>query len=281
MENKQISLFSGISNPIEACSQLGEAFASSGLFGCSKPQQGTVLAMQCLATGMSPFELTQTYHIIDGKLSMKSDAMLGRFLAAGGKVVWLHRTSEKVTASWAYRDNDLEMSITLQELIANGVALAKGDTLKDNYRKFPRQMLTARLISEAVRLLAPEIVSGVYTPEEISDFGAPGADLPEPKKPAPPAESDAPKKPRKSATIEVAADVVAAAPAAAEPPVSPDPDPESEWKELLGEHYGAALNFFHATSVITGAQTLQHLPDGIKNATRSRTADLINKLTRK
>jgi hypothetical protein len=255
MENQKLALFAGIANPIEAAQQLGEAFASSGMFGCSRPQQGTVLAMQCLATGMSPFELTQTYHIIDGKLSMKADAMLGRFLSAGGKAIWGPRTAEKVSARFIYRDNDLEMSVTMQELIASGVALSKGDQLKDNYRRHPRQMLTARLISEAVRLLAPEIVAGVYTPEEIGDFALEST-------PAPP-------------TIDAAAEII---PDAAQPVAA---DPEDEWKTILGEHYKLALDFFHATGVLKDAQKLQHLPDTYKTATRTRTADLIAKLTKK
>jgi len=273
MENQKLALFQGITNPIEAAQQLGEAFAASGLFGCSKPQQGTVLAMQCLATGMSPFELTQTYHIIDGKLSMKSDAMLGRFLSAGGKVVWGTRTAEKVVGRFIYRDNDLEMSQTMQELIASGVAMHKGE-LKDTYRRHPRQMLTARLISEAVRLLAPEIVSGCYTPEEIGDFGSetlpPAPPKPEPPKTEEPKKAKAPKAPP---TIEAQAETVATSEAPA--------DPETEWKTLLAEHYDLALHFFHATGVLKDAQKLQHLPDTYKTATRTRTADLIAKISKK
>lgn len=270
MENQKLSLFQGITNPIEAAHQLGEAFAASGLFGCSRPQQGTVLAMQCLATGMSPFELTQTYHIIDGKLSMKADAMLGRFLSAGGKAIWGTRTAEKVSARFIYRDNDLEMSVTMQELIASGVALSKGDQLKDNYRRHPRQMLTARLISEAVRLLAPEIVAGVHTPEEIGDFAQEST-------PPPKAEPEPKPKPKPKAppTIDAAAEII---PDAAQPVAA---DPEDEWKTILGEHYKLALDFFHATGVLKDSQKLQHLPDTYKLATRTRTADLIAKIAKK
>jgi hypothetical protein len=288
MENK-LSLFQGITNPIEAAHQLGEAFAASGLFGCSRPQQGTVLAMQCLATGMSPFELTQTYHIIDGKLSMKADAMLGRFLSAGGKAVWGARTAEKVSARFIYRDNDLEMSVSMQELIASGVALSKGDQLKDNYRRHPRQMLTARLISEAVRLLAPEIVAGVYTPEEIGDFATESTPPnPVPPKPEPPkAEPETKPKPTKTKapTIETTAEIIPDSSFApfsrsfSSQPVAADP--EDEWKQILGEHYKLALDFFHATGVLKDAQKLQHLPDSYKSATRTRTADLIAKITKK
>lgn len=267
MENQKLALFAGIANPIEAAQQLGEAFASSGMFGCSKPQQGTVLAMQCLAAGMSPFELTQTYHIIDGKLSMKADAMLGRFMAAGGKAIWGTRTAEKVSARFVYKDNDIEMSVTMQELIASGVALSKGDQLKDNYRRHPRQMLTARLISEAVRLLAPEIVSGVYTPEEIADFTNESTPPPKPEpKPKPTAKAPP--------TIDASAEII---PDAAQPAAA---DPEDEWKTILADHYKLALDFFHATGVLKNAEKLQHLPETYKSATRTRTSDLIAKLTK-
>lgn len=268
MENQKLALFAGIANPIEAAQQLGEAFASSGMFGCSKPQQGTVLAMQCMLAGMSPFELTQTYHIIDGKLSMKADAMLGRFMAAGGKAIWGTRTAEKVSARFVYKDNDLEMSVTMQELIASGVALSKGDQLKDNYRRHPRQMLTARLISEAVRLLAPEIVAGVYTPEEIGDFAT--ESTPPPPKPEP-----KPKPTKAPPTIDASAEII---PDAAHPLAV---DPEDEWKEILGDYYKLALDFFHATGVLKNAEKLQHLPETYKTATRTRTADLVAKLIKR
>jgi hypothetical protein len=60
----------------------------------------------------------------------------------------------------------------------NGVAIGKDNKLKVNWQRFPRQMLTARCISEAVRLLAPQIVSGIYTPEEVQDFSSANQSLP-------------------------------------------------------------------------------------------------------
>ena len=123
-------------------------------------------------------------------------------------------------------------------------------------------MLTARLVSEAVRLLAPEVVSGVYTPEEIQDIQDPEPEKPKqaPKaKPAPTPEP-APK------TLE--AEVVAT-------------DPEQEFRNLLGEHYDLALNYFHATAALKNSQTMQHLNETVKYALRTRTADLITRITKK
>lgn len=241
MENKTMTLFSSVADPVGAAMQLGEAFASSGMFGCTKPAQGAILALQCLTSGLTPFEVTQTYHLLDGKLSMKADAMLGRFVAAGGKVIWGTRTSERVKARWIYRDNDLEMEVTMQELVASGVALGKGGELKDNYKRHPRQMLTARLISEAVRLLAPDVVSGVYTPEEVSDFT-----------PAP---------------VERVAAAQVVAPVAELPPA----DPEEAFREALGEHYEDALGFFKTDA-------LSALNKRTQVDILARTTDLIAKL---
>jgi hypothetical protein len=241
-ENKPLALFQGVSDPVGAAMQLGEAFASSGMFGCTKPAQGAILALQCLTSGLTPFEVTQTYHLLDGKLSMKADAMLGRYKAAGGKVIWGTRTAERVKARWVYGENDLEMEVTMQELVASGVALGKGGELKENYKRHPRQMLTARLISEAVRLLAPEVVSGIYTPEEVSDFG--------------PVER-----------VEKPAQVQVVEPEA----LPPAEDPEQEFRDLLGEHYTSAVSFFK-----TDLLTL--LAPKVQKDIRTRTSDLIAKL---
>jgi hypothetical protein len=175
-----IGIYNKITDPIQAIEKMGEMIWASGMFGCVKPEQGMVLAMQCLAEGKAPLELAKTYHIIEGKLTMRADAMLGRYLTTGGKVKWLVRSDTEVRAIWSKDGNDVELSSTLEEFKNNGIALSAKGGLKDNWRKFPKQMLTARNVSEAVRLLAPQIISGIYTPEEVSDFSSQDKPLPKP-----------------------------------------------------------------------------------------------------
>lgn len=178
-----LDMYQKIQDPLQAIEKLGEMIAFSGLFGCSKREQGQVLAMQCLTEGKPPLELAKTYHMIDGKLSMKADAMLAKFQMSGGRAVWKERTGEKVVAEFTHRGQTITIGHTLKEHSESGVALGSNGKLKDNWRKFPRQMLTARCISEGVRLLAPEIVFGIYTPEEVSDFdgGKPASVEPKPE----------------------------------------------------------------------------------------------------
>lgn len=168
--NGGISVYSKINDPIQAMQVMGEMIAGSGMFGCTKTEQGMVLAMQCLAEGKAPLELAKTYHIIEGKLTMRSDAMLGRYLASGGKVKWTERSDKRVAATWICDGNEVEIAVTIEEMTKNGVAVGNNGKLKVNWQRFPRQMLTARNISEAIRLLMPQIVAGIYTPEEVSDF---------------------------------------------------------------------------------------------------------------
>ena len=171
-QGTSIGIYNKINDPIEAIKVMGSMIAESGMFGCQKHEQGMVLAMQCLAEGKAPLELAKTYHIVEGKLSMRADAMLGRFLTTGGKVKWLERSNTKVSANFSHGDNEnVLIEASLEDMKKNGVAMDKtGKYLKANWQKFPRQMLTARVISEGVRLLAPQLIAGVYTPEEVQDF---------------------------------------------------------------------------------------------------------------
>ena len=41
---------------------------------------------------------------------------------------------------------------------------------KDMYKKFPRQMLRSRVVSEGVRTVFPAATSGMYVPEEVRDM---------------------------------------------------------------------------------------------------------------
>lgn len=248
----EVTLYQKIQDPVAAAISLGQAIAESGLFGCSKTEQGVVLAMQSLATGRPLLEIAQTYHIIDGKLSMRSDVMLARFLSGGGKVIWKERTSEAVSALFKYRDNELVFSATIEEFKRNEVALRSDGQMKKTWRTHPRQMLTARVISEAVRLLAPELVCGFYSPEEVADFDGDSESV------APPTET------RVERTIEASV-------------VDDAPPPVEDWK-CLGDKQDLAIRYFIEKGLLKDGQTLENLPAKVKVDIRKRTSALLKAL---
>lgn len=152
-----IAVYDRITNPMEAVKTLGAAIFKSGIFGVDKPEVGEVLAMECLAQRKSPLELARTYHFIEGKLAIKSDALLAKFQMNGGTVVWTTRTDTLVVATFTNKGSSVEITASFDEYAKKGIVYGKdGKTIKDNWKKWPKQMLTARAISEGVRLVAPE-----------------------------------------------------------------------------------------------------------------------------
>jgi hypothetical protein len=160
-------VYDRISDPMLAIKTLGLSIFKSGIFGLDKPEQGEILAMQCLVEKKSPLELARTYHFIQGQLAIRSDALLAKFQQAGGTVVWEERTDEKVKATFRKGTSSAAIVADMKEYVGNGTALGKDGKLKDNWKKWPRRMLTARAISEGVRLIAPECCFGTYVVEEL------------------------------------------------------------------------------------------------------------------
>lgn len=164
-------VFSQIVDPMAAMEQMGLVLYRSGMFGCGNADQGKLLALACMCERRNPVEMSRTYHIIEGRLSMRADAMQAAFLSAGGRVQWVETTAEICRAKFTHPEfapDGVEVAVTMQELTDSGLTQGKGG-MKENYRKFPRQMLRARVISEAIRMIMPQIVAGVYTLEEVGD----------------------------------------------------------------------------------------------------------------
>ena len=173
--NNAITLYGRMPDPLAAIKTLGEAFKTSPMLGLTTPGDGIVLAMTCMADGITPLDFIRKYHIIEGRPSMRADAMTAEFRRRGGKVRWLQLgDSGTAEAEFEFEGQTLRMAFTLDDARK---LLGKGKDGKDridkpggNWEKDPGAMLRARLTSKAIRILAPEIVAGVYTPEEVQDF---------------------------------------------------------------------------------------------------------------
>jgi hypothetical protein len=151
--------------PFDQTKLMAEAIAESKLFGIQTPAQALALGLLCQAEGRHPAEAARDYHIIGGRPSLKSEAMLARFQQAGGRVEWHEYSHESVSATFSHpQGGTLKVSWTIKD------AERAGLTGNPTWRKFPRQMLKARCISEAVRGVFPGVLSGLYAPEEVAEF---------------------------------------------------------------------------------------------------------------
>jgi len=154
--------------------EVAEAMVASGLTSFQTPEQALVLMLQAQADGQHPMKAAQEYHIIHDERnnrtypSLRADAMLARFQRAGGRVRWIERTPRAVEAEFYHPGlvEPVRVRWTLEDAQRAGLANRR------SWRQYPRQMLTARVVSEGVRIAYPAVATGIYTPEEVQDFDA-------------------------------------------------------------------------------------------------------------
>lgn len=156
--------------------RMAHAVAKSGLFGIKTPDQAIALMLIAQAEGLHPAIAARDYDIIQGRPAKKSQAMYRAFLEAGGKVDWHALSDTHVAATFTHPQGG-SARIDWDEARAKQAGLWG----KDNWKKFPRAMLRARVISEGVQTVYPGAASGMYVPEEVQDFDEPAKPKREPK----------------------------------------------------------------------------------------------------
>jgi hypothetical protein len=172
-----LAVYAKIADPMAAVAQLGEQFFKSQIMRVSTPGDGAVLALTCICEGITPLEFVRTYHIIEGRPAMRADAMAAKFIAAGGQILWqeIGEHGKPAAATFTLGRQSLPMTFTMEDARRMLGKTKDGTDVIDkpnsNWQKDPGAMLRARLVSKAVRILAPHIVAGVHTPEELQDVG--------------------------------------------------------------------------------------------------------------
>lgn len=205
-----LTVYQRMSDPLQAVNELGTAIAKSGMFGCGSIDQGKVLALECLARGMPPLTLAERYHVVQGKLMMKYDAMLAEFHAMGGKHRIISRTEEKAEIELLIDGERHVETLTWDQAKQEKWPFkSDGKSIKDNWAtpKARRQMLWARVVSEGVRALRPGVNNGRYVAEEIEGDDPPhagnGHAAAAPAAPAAPAAKPTTVDPAKAAAVDV------------------------------------------------------------------------------
>lgn len=297
----EITLYEKMQNPLEAVDRLGDVMASSGMFGCDNKNAGKVLAMICMVERKSPVELMRTYDIIGGKLRKKALASYAEFRQKGGKVEWLKLGDDgkEARAKLTFEGQTIELSFTMEQAIKGGAIMKPGS----NWQKTPGNMLRARLLSNGIAILCPEIFAGGEDDDEINSAPAPAIKL-EPAKAtitsehvttaAPIIPSPAPQvEPAKPVIVE--AEVVPNKPAPTTAPVELVAQPElspvattsdklsdsiiENLEKAIGEYGPQALSWMTAQNWIKKGQTLADLTTHRANQILSRPAAFIRAIT--
>lgn len=151
--------------PVSDIEKMASAITRSGLFGIKSQEQAVALMLIAQAEGKHPASVAAEYDIIQNRPALKSHAALARFQQAGGKIQWTSRTDDKAAAKFSHPSGgEVEITWTMDR------AKAAGLTGKQNWKTYPAQMLSCRVVAEGVRAVFPACLNGTYLVEEVQDF---------------------------------------------------------------------------------------------------------------
>ncbi len=151
----------------ETMQNMAKAVADSRLWKCADtPQKALGLMLLCQSEGLHPMTAVRRYDLIQGTPTLKSEAQLAEFYRRGGCVKWIKRDDLSCRAKFSHPKHcpdGVEIEWTIE--------MAKKANLlgKDNWRNYPRQMLSARVQAEGVQVVDPGAGLGMLTNEEAID----------------------------------------------------------------------------------------------------------------
>lgn len=169
----------------------GTDFVPPALRG--KPEAVLACILAGHEAGVSPLQALSKIHVIEGRPAMSSELMRALVLQHGHELVYPELSTTRVIAEGRRRGTErwTRVEWTMDDARRGGL------DGKQNWRKWPRAMLTARATAELCRMIFPDVLAGIsYTIEELTDGDvvSPGIlDLGPEEVPASPAKA-APKK---------------------------------------------------------------------------------------
>jgi len=158
-------------------------FVQSGLcpYGLDRPEKVVVVLQAGAELGFKPWQSMQIMHVINGRLGMEGSAMLALARKSGA--------CEYITCYFEgtpYEDNYRAMvtskrrnesAVNVTEFSVDDAKRANlwegGSKKKDNWIKYPKDMLTWRAVSRHCRRYYSDLIQGMYTIDELADIEAP------------------------------------------------------------------------------------------------------------
>ncbi|PRI11912.1 hypothetical protein [Leucobacter massiliensis] len=114
---------------------------------------------------MDPMAALRSLDVIQGTPAFRANTL--RALAQrDGHEIWVEEANSQRVVMRGRRRGDDRIQESMWDMDR---ARAMGLTNKDNWKKQPQAMLTARATSELVRLIAADTVAGLYSVEELAD----------------------------------------------------------------------------------------------------------------
>lgn len=156
-------------NVLQKTFELASQLANAGDFIPAHFRQNPGALSAAILTGrelgLSPMASLRGLYVINGKVGVSYDVMVGLLRKNGYKIHWEASTNERAKVVLSYKDNtSIPVEYTLQD------AQRAGLTGKAVWKAHPASMLRARAISNAARAFAGDVLSGIYGVDEVEEI---------------------------------------------------------------------------------------------------------------
>lgn len=143
--------------------RLAKYIAASGLVPYRKPEPIIAIMLKAHELGVPPMQAFGSIHFFDGKLILESSLMDGIAATRLGVRKKILEWTDKVCRIQYSRQSwePVVATFTIDE------ARNAGLLNKDNWKKYPKDMLAARAKARGLRMIAPDFFAGSYAVEEM------------------------------------------------------------------------------------------------------------------
>ena len=145
--------------------------AKSGLFGAKSPEQAYVAIATGMELGLKPMQALRNIVVIQGKPTFSADGAFAvvRNHPEYGGIEWIKQDAQEASCKITRISKGGQLKETFVGSFSMKEAAAAGLANKDNWKHYPARMLRARALSFACRDAFPDVLNGLYTPEEIRE----------------------------------------------------------------------------------------------------------------
>lgn len=143
--------------------------ARSGLARCSKPEEAAIILMTGMELGLTPMQSLRGIYIVEGRPVLAADTMVAIVTRSGSCRYW--RTIETTAERCEIHTQRVDDDTIYRRVWTMDDAKRAGLMGKGTWAKYPTAMLRHRCASDMAREIYPEILLGMYDPDEISTDG--------------------------------------------------------------------------------------------------------------
>lgn len=131
-----------------------------------KPQDALIVLMAGRELGLQPMQSMRMLRVIKGNVTMAADATVALVRRSGDCVEWrlVESTAQRATYT-TRRKGDTEpttLTWTIEQAQRAGLTGGTG------WRSYPEAMLRARCAAALARIVYPDLVAGIYDPDELA-----------------------------------------------------------------------------------------------------------------